>query len=374
MLIDMEQKRILVYGMVGTNRGGIENFLLKMNSKMSGNTIFDYVVEGTECIHENVIKERGGKVIFIAPRRAMPFRNIFDDYKLLKNQKGNYASVYFNLSSLSWLFPIIIARIFRYRVFVHSHNADFIPANSSWLHKVSNRLNKRLLSFFDIMRLTCSQVASDFMFCPKDTVEMIYNAIDVNQFKYSEVIRKKKREELSIKPDMFVLGFVGRLAHQKNPHYLVKIMESLSTMDNVLMLVCGDGPLRQEVEAETQNELSGKIIFLGNRTDINELYQAMDVFILPSFHEGLPYVVVEAQTAGLICLVSEFVTRQVNYSQNVHFLPISGDIKVWAEEIIKVKESPIDRKAAGVVMESSPFNIDKEAKRLEALLTSEKSL
>ena len=370
----MEQKRILVYGMVGTNRGGIENFLLKMNSKMSGNTIFDYVVEGTECIHENVIKERGGKVIFIAPRRAMPFRNIFDDYKLLKNQKGNYASVYFNLSSLSWLFPIIIARIFRYRVFVHSHNADFIPANSSWLHKVSNRLNKRLLSFFDIMRLTCSQVASDFMFCPKDTVEMIYNAIDVNQFKYSEVIRKKKREELSIKPDMFVLGFVGRLAHQKNPHYLVKIMESLSTMDNVLMLVCGDGPLRQEVEAETQNELSGKIIFLGNRTDINELYQAMDVFILPSFHEGLPYVVVEAQTAGLICLVSEFVTRQVNYSQNVHFLPISGDIKVWAEEIIKVKESPIDRKAAGVVMESSPFNIDKEAKRLEALLTSEKSL
>lgn len=366
----MEQKRILVYGMVGTNRGGIENYLLKMNSKMTDNTIFDYVVEEASCLHTDVIKKRGGEVVYISSRRKKPLKNIIDNYRLLKRSKEKYCSVYFNLSSLSWIIPIAIARLFKYKVFVHSHNADFIPANSSLLHKITNYLSKRFLSSFNIGRLTCSKLAGDFMFMPSDKVEMIYNAVDVKLFEFNEEVRLKKRKELSIQPDAYILGFVGRLAHQKNPHYLVKIMKALPSLDNIVLLIVGDGPLRQEIEDELDNSLVNHIKFLGNRTDVNELYQAMDVFILPSHHEGLPYVVVEAQTSGLICLVSEFVTREVNYTGNVFFLPINDNANEWVEAITKAHDIQYSRKDMVKVMESSPFNINREARRLEELLTS----
>lgn len=365
----MEQKRILVYGMVGTNRGGIENYLLKMNSKMTDNTIFDYVVEEASCLHTDVINKRGGEVVYISSRRNKPLKNIIDNYRLLKRSKQKYCSVYFNLSSLSWIIPIAIARLFKYKVFVHSHNADFIPANSSRLHKLTNYISKRILSSFNIGRLTCSKLAGDFMFMPSDKVEMVYNAVDVNLFKYDEEVRNRKRSELSIPQDTFVIGFVGRLAHQKNPHYLVKIMKALPNLDKVLLLIVGDGPLRPEIEKEIDDQLREHITFLGNRTDVNELYQVMDVFILPSFHEGLPYVVVEAQTTGLECLVSEYVTREVNYTNNVKFLPIDSDINIWSEEIEKTRNNPLNRVEMFKVMEASPFNIYREARRLESLLT-----
>ena len=102
-------KRILVYGLVGTNRGGIETFLLKMNQYMSSDTIFDYVVEGSSCLHLDEINAKGGKVFYIRKRHNHPFGNIKDNKELLKSKRKDYDTVYFNLSSLSWIEPIKLA-------------------------------------------------------------------------------------------------------------------------------------------------------------------------------------------------------------------------------------------------------------------------
>lgn len=365
----MENYRVLVYGMVGDHRGGIETYLLKMNLNMADNVIFDYVIEENVCIHEDEIKNRGGRIHFIPSRNKYPFKNICSNYKLLKRLRNEVGAVYFNLSSLSWIPPILFARWLHYKVFVHSHNADFIAANSSVGYRVINYINKRWLHHFKVRRLTCSKPATDFMFMPMDKVEMIYNAINVERFSYDPEVRKRKRAELGIDNNVFLLGFVGRLQFQKNPLYLATIMESLKDVSNVEMIVIGEGNMRPDLESKLRDNDESRVILLGNRTDVNELYQAMDLFLLPSMHEGLPFVAVEAQASGLNCFVSEYVTKEIDCIGAVKFLELDKDGAIWRNEIVnQINNVVYDRGQLSYKFQESPFDIRREAKRLENLL------
>lgn len=363
---------ILVYGMVGNHRGGIETFLLKMNSFMSADTIFDYVIEETECFHEDVIKKRGGNVYRVPSRSSDPLGNIRENKKLLKNLRNHLDIVYFNLSSLSWIEPIRIARALGYKIYIHSHNAQFIKNNGSIPYRIINSINKRRLSSYKgIKRLTCSQPATNFMFMKKDKVEMIYNAVYVNEFFFDEIIRKEKRQELCVDDSEILIGFVGRLQDQKNPLYLLKIMKAAHKYcSNIKMIIVGDGDMRCVLEEQIKEQgLSSSVKILGNRTDVNKLMQAMDIFVLPSNHEGLPFAVVEAQAGGLRCIVSKAVTTEVDYTGNVIFLELEDDAENWGKTIEYVRLNKIENRTeiSGRV-ERSNFNIVNEAKRLEKIL------
>ncbi len=362
--------RVLVYGMVGTNRGGIETFLLKMNQYMT-DTVFDYVIEEESCLHKAVIEERGGKVYYITKRTKSPLKNLDDNRILLRQLHGQIDAVYFNLSSLSWIEPIKIAIREGYKVLVHSHNSQFIEANSTALHKIANFLNKNRLSSWNVTRLTCSKPAANFLFKPKDKVIMIYNAINIDDFIFKITVRNDIREKLAAKKKT-IIGFVGRLGDQKNPLYLVDIMRAVtSRIQDVMMIVIGEGPFRSELENKISSfGLENQVIFLGNISNVNEYMQAMDVFVLPSFHEGLPYVVVEAQAAGLKCLVSDRVTEEVNVTGNVKFLSLTEDAENWGDEIIRItKEKNNNRIDSGFYMRKTEFNIFSQAKKLEDILT-----
>ena len=364
--------RVLVYGMVGCNRGGIETFLLKMNQFMSVQTIFDYVIEEDNCLHEDQIKKRGGKVYYITSRSKSPINNIRDNKKLLKEKRNTHEVVYFNLSSLSWIEPIKIAVKLGYRVFVHSHNAEFVSANSDFKHKFINKINKSALSRYHVTRLTCSQPARDFMFNKKDKVEMIYNAIQPKQFLFNQEIRDNIRKQLKVQSNEKIIGFVGRINDQKNPLFIPEIMKGIvKTNENIRMVVIGDGPMKQELISKINDySLDKYIILLGNVSNVNEYMQAMDIIILPSLHEGLPYVIVEAQTSGLRCLVSDRVTREVNVTGNVIFLPLLDSADNWVKTIISEMDViDYDRNKWGEFMSETNFNIEKEAIRLETILS-----
>lgn len=360
---------ILVYGMVGNHRGGIETYLLKMNSFMSPEVVFDYVIEESECLHEETIKKRGGKIYRIPSRNSDPMGNIRENKKLLKRLRKEIDIVYFNLSSLSWIEPIRIAKEIGYKVFVHSHNAQFIKNNSSLPYRVVNAINKkRLSSYKGVTRLTCSQPATDFMFMKGDKVEMIYNAVYVKDFLYNETVRDEKRQELGVERQELLVGFVGRLQDQKNPLYLPKIMMAvLKRKPDAKMVIIGEGEMRSELEMRIKEKgIASSVTLLGNRTDVNQLMQAMDVFVLPSNHEGLPFVIVEAQASGLKCIVSTVVTKEVDYTGNVQFLELEDDADNWGEAICA--SSSIDRKEVSRVAEKSNFNIEIEANRLQRIL------
>lgn len=363
--------RILVYGMVGTNRGGIETFLLKMNQYME-HTVFDYVIEEETCLHEEAIRAKGGEIYYITKRTKSPVQNLKDNRVLLKKLKGKIDAIYFNLSSLSWVGPIKMAVNEGYKVFVHSHNAQFIAANSSTLYRIVNRINKKRLSNWKINRLTCSKPATEFMFMPDDQVTMIYNAIKTDDFRFSPTVRKKIREELELS-DKKIIGFVGRLNDQKNPLYLPVIMKAVcEENDNLVLIVLGDGPMKKRLEDDIQrNNLQDRIRLMGNVTNVNEYMQAMDLFILPSLHEGLPYVVVEAQTAGLKCILSDRITPEVNATGNVVFLPLTESADNWRTTIIESLQNSLnDREKWGSYMNNTAFNIEVQAKSLEQILLS----
>lgn len=362
--------RVLVYGMVGDHRGGIETFLLKMNQYMSEYTVFDYVIEERSCIHEKEITSHGGNIYYISSRHSHPLKNIRDNKKLLSALKSQIGAVYFNLSSLSWITPIKLAVKMGCRVYVHSHNSRFIKANGSLPYRLVNGLNKKRLHKLDVTRLTCSGPATEFMFTGGDKVEMIYNAINADDFLFDEDIRKKIRGEYNIDKN-FVIGFVGRIVDQKNPLFLAEILEkTVEKIPGAKLLIAGEGDLRKELEKKlSRRALSDKVIFLGNITNVNEMMQAMDVFILPSKHEGLPYVVIEAEASGLPCVISDTVTREADAAGTAVFLPITEGPECWADEIAGIFNSAKrDRSRSGQIIAGSAFNIVNEARHLENVL------
>ena len=364
--------RVLVYGMVGINRGGIETFLLKMNQFMSENTVFDYVIEEESCLHEEIIKKRGGKIYYITSRTKSAMQNIRDNKQLLRSLKKSHEAIYFNLSSLSWIEPIRIAVKLGYRVYVHSHNAEFIAANSDFLHRAVNIINKERLSKYKLSRLTCSEPAREFMFKTKDEVEMVYNAIQPEQFVFNSETRNKIRQIHNVQEKDKVVGFVGRLNDQKNPLFLPEIMKKIvEKSPDINMWIIGDGPMRDILSQKIFDMgLSDRIKMCGNIGNVNEYMQAMDIIILPSFHEGLPYVIVEAQTSGLKCIVSDNVTKEVDATGNVTFLSLQKRADNWAENIIsELGESGISREKWGKYMSLTNFNIKNEALRLEKILS-----
>ena len=208
------------------------------------------------------------------------------------------------------------------------------------------------------------------MFEPQDHVSMIYNAININQFKFDESIRKKVRKKLGIK-EKFVVGFIGRISDQKNPLFLPEIMKALQTQQtDIKMLIVGEGFMRSALEEKIHTyDLEEKCRLLGTRDDVHELLQAMDVFILPSEHEGMPYVLIEAQASGLPCVVSDAVTEEVDVTGNIAFVSLRSGAAVWADKVVKCLEHPVsNRPAAADLMLTTSFNIENEAKRLEKIL------
>ena len=120
-------KRILVYGLVASKTfGGIGSFLTEMNRHMSGNTVFDYVIEGSECSIQDRVEASGGKIYFIPKRVKNPIKNLQENKKVLKELRKTHDTVYFNLSTLGWIEPIKMAVKLGYHVVLHSHNSRLL--------------------------------------------------------------------------------------------------------------------------------------------------------------------------------------------------------------------------------------------------------
>ena len=365
------QNRILVYGLVASKTfGGIGSFLTEMNRHMSGNTVFDYVIEGSECSIQDRIDAAGGKIYYISNRIKNPIKNINENRKLLKDLRNTHDTVYFNLSTLGWIEPIKIAISLGYRVVTHSHNSRLLVNDAK--HRIIYKINKARLSRFNVIRLSCSKKATDFMYSPDNKVQFIHNAVDINTFKFDRNEKLQVRSELNIPDNTKIIGFVGRLVEQKNVLFLPDILNSVVKHRDldVVMIVLGEGYLKNQLlEKVKQYNLQNHFLFLGDHADINRYYQAMDVFILPSLFEGLPIVMVEAQVSGLSCIVSDVITSESNISGNVTFLPIN-DASVWGEVLYnKLNNLNTNRELVSKQLKDSVFDIIHEALQLESILT-----
>lgn len=212
----------------------------------------------------------------------------------------------------------------------------------------------------------CSEMAGENLF-GKRKFTVIYNAVAPEKYLFDSEIREKKRRELNIESKN-VVGVVGRVALQKNPYFIVEISERIFAENkNTVVLWIGTGPLSDKIEALVkQKGLDDKIIFLGSRNDVNELYQAMDCFLLPSVFEGLPVSGVEAQIADLPCIFSDTITREVLMNNKSVFVPLDKSADEWAETVLSKTDGDIRRRFTNDEIDEK-YNIHKASQRLAEL-------
>ncbi len=157
-------------------------------------------------------------------------------------------------------------------------------------------------------------------------ITIIPNAIDTQLYSYDENIRNQVREELRVK-NKFVVGMVGRVSPQKNNIQAISIFNEVQKeIPNAVLVMAGDGEDMEKAKAEIGRlDLGGKTLCLGNRSDINRLLQAYDVFILPSLYEGFPVAAVEAMATGLPVLLSETITSELSFGNAVRYLSLDNN-------------------------------------------------
>lgn len=228
---------------------------------------------------------------------------------------------------------------------------------------------KRKIRQYSTQLLTCSRAAADWMFGPGNEATLLPNAIDLKSFEFNKSTRKRIRGVLGVN-EKFVLGHVGRFSTVKNHEFLLLIMKRLVTEnDNIILLLVGEGAEKERLETLTaQYGLKDHVKFLGLRADVNELLMGMDCFLFPSLYEGFPVSLIEAQAAGLPCIVSSRISSEASVCPGlIDFASIDQGIDPWILKIKEKIESGFNREIAYSQVKTSGFDIDEESINLETL-------
>lgn len=320
-------KRILVYGMTD-NRGGIESYVMALYRNADKEKVqFDFVTDFPTMAYDDEVKRGGSLIHYIPAKSKNPIGHLRAFRKILKNHP-EYDTVYFNILNSGAAFTMSVAKSMGRRCIVHSHN------NSDGNMRLHNFFKQRLIKYAD-KRLACSVPAAEFMFGTADGCFIINNAISIKDFLFSPDIRESKRSQLGIGDGTFAVLHVGRISPQKNPRAVIDIFGEVQKLrpDSVLLYV-GTGEQESEIKSYTEQKgLCESVRFFGMRDDVNEIYSAADVFLLPSLYEGLGIVLIEAQTAGLPCFTSDSVPRATAVTELITYIPLSAPAAEWAKEI-----------------------------------------
>lgn len=175
-------------------------------------------------------------------------------------------------------------------------------------------------------------------------VEVLNNCVDTSAFKPNSNNREIYRREIGVNDSTMVIGHVGRFSTPKNHSFLIDVFyEFHKKRENSHLVLVGDGELRKEIEEKVKKlNLTTKVSFLGNRSDVSKILSAFDTFLFPSLWEGLPLTLIEAQSAELNCFVSDTVTRAVDCSNLMTYLSLESGAQKWAESILSYDKKPIE--------------------------------
>ncbi len=359
------KKKILIFGMRHLV-GGVENYIITILQNIDRKK-FDIDL----LVKEDITGINGEKIKgYYNNIYKMPniFKHPIKTFSIIKklSLENHYDVAHFNICLSA---PSVFAAILKHyskntKIFIHSHNG-------STVRKLRHYTFRPLLNKIADKKIACSETAAIWMFGKKavknNEVILCNNFIDTDKFLFNEKTRSSIRNELNI-ADKFVIGHVGRFANQKNHKGLIEIFAKIAKQNNnVVLVLLGTGELEEEIKKYVNNlELNDKVLFLGLKPNTNEYYQAMDLFLLPSFFEGLPIVGIEAQASGLKCLFADTIDRKSDISGNVKFLSLDNK-KLWETEIHNIIKSNYKRQNMKKVIVDAGYDMRSEIKKIEAL-------
>lgn len=339
--------------------GGVESVVMNYFKHIDRSKVqFDFYVDADSTVDRSEeIESLGGKVFIIPPYQNI-FRYISALIKLFRENK--YIIVHSYMNTLS-VFPLFAAWVAGVPVRV-AHNLS-AASKGETKRNIMKYILRPFSKVFATDYAACSNFAGEWLFGKKSMergdVTIFNNAIELDRFKHDESVRSEVRKELGLEGKL-VIGHAGRFCFQKNQEFLIDVFEEIYRREiNAMLLLVGDGPNKNKVEEKVNIlNLKNRVLFLGSRNDLNRLYQAMDVFVLPSRYEGLPVVGVEAQAAGLPCVFSTNITKEVELLNTTVFIDLTANKEMWAAEILKC----IDKHAEQINLEQ--FDITLRANEL----------
>lgn len=345
------------------NRGGAENALMNYYRCIDRSLVqFDFLLTNpAKCDFEDEILSLGGR-IYRVPLLSMgnPFGYIKGVNRFFKDHP-EYRIAHSHTSSKS-VFPLAIAKYRGVPVRIaHSHNSK----SENGIRGLIRNALMPLLKYTANTYFSCGEQAADWLYGKRlsrnGKVRIIRNVINADRFRINPEMRRSIRKQLGIGEDAFVVGHVARFCPEKNHKFSVDILkEILSAVPDATLLLVGDGALRSEIAAHAKSlGVESKVKMVGVVPNVYDYEQAMDAFILPSFYEGLPLSIIEAQVSGLPCFTTKgTVSTECSVTDLVSYIPLEAGAKAWADAIANSRSvERIDRfeqiKAAGYDSDSA---------------------
>ena len=349
----------------GGLQGGIESLVMNIYRNIDKDKIqFDFITYGDPSDYVEEIERLGGHVYCLTSRKKNIFKYYGETLRFFKVYGRRYSYLHLHLCSASNILPLKVNKTIP-NVIVHSH----LSATIGRIASILQNLNKGYLLYHSTFLFACSDLAGTHLFgnhCTSDSrYRFIPNGVDINRFKYSEERRKKIRKQYHFTEDDIILGFTGRLAREKNIPFLVDIVAHLVHLSrNYKLILVGEGEMRPFLEEQIRElSLSEHVFLLGECSNVSEILQGMDIFVTASKAEGLPVSLIEAQAAGLECVISSAITKQANICGQVHYMDKEASSDEWAVNIFKLKLP--ERSSNYKKIYNSPFNIISVAHELQ---------
>lgn len=365
-------KRINVLVLItAMDRAGAETMMMNYLRHIDRDKIhMDFVVNREyESDYEKEIKELGSKVYHLSPIYPNTVRKYKKEFKKFLKEHPNYDVIHSNLEERS-AYPLAIAKKAGIDLrIVHAHS-NLKHVDIKYLFRLY--LRKKLRGKYT-HSFACSTGTAKWLFGDDKRTIIVRNAIDTDEFKYDENLRKKAREELGIDDETILIGHVGRFSYEKNHKYLLRTFAEVNKMKPKSKLVLiGGGKNKSELNLKKEIiktiddlNLKDKVIMLGVRDDMPYIMQAIDIFALPSLSEGFPLTLMEAQALGLKCIVSDQVPKECNVTGEVKYLSVNTLPEEAAWELLLLKDKKVDPVEMNRKVKAAGYDIKTNAMWLE---------
>lgn len=343
------------------NRGGIESFMMNYYRRFDRLLVqIDFVVHGYGVgAYDEEIKALGGNIYHVPIKSKHPFRYPRELKKIIK--AGEYKIIHSHADAMScWILKIAAECGVPVRI-AHSHNTKHYTTNPV-KYFINERARKNITKYATHC-FACSEAAGKWLF-GEHRFTVVPNAFELDKFAFDEKLRMQLRTQYRLSENDYVIGHVGRFAPQKNHAFLLDMFRAFSRENAAAKLVLiGDGELRKNIEDKiAAYELTDEVLLLGACDNVAELYNMMDVFVLPSEFEGLPVSALEAQANGMPCVCSEHVPSETAVTaDSITFLP--DDIGAWKQALHALqRKGRVDRLAA---LKAMGYDVEAESKKLQ---------
>lgn len=351
--------------MAGADAGGISTVVLNYYRFIDREKIHFDVAVTTDAVGQN--GERLQKLGVEIYRLPLKSKGIIEFQAALTNilKKKHYSAIHVHENETSYVALRVAKQQGIQCRFAHAHVARPCVPLKECLRIIASRT---LNYYYATKVIACGELAGQYVFGKKHMQQkksvVLPNAVDTEIFFYNESERVEIRKELGVE-NQYVLGMIGRLSEQKNYPYALDLMKRVhEQVPDSVLVIAGNGEKEEELKQIIKEMGMSKYVkLLGQRGDVARLYQAFDVFLLPSLYEGFPVVAVEAMACGLPVLLSTTITTELKFGTAVRYLDLE-DTNAWIRAIKEyrnnvqrecwqheVKKNGLDLRATAKILE-----------------------